>query len=1008
VISIIVYGRNDDRGYGMAKRVALSLNAMAHVLSGDTSEILFVDYNTSDHLPTLPEAIADTLTETARRRLRVFRVRPAVHASFADMTPLPVLESVARNVALRRSSPRNRWILSTNTDSIIAPLAGAALEPILGQLDKASYGVPRFELPERAWEGFDRLDPAGTIAGARAWGRAGRLDEAVLGEGAVLFDCPGDFQLVPRADLYAIDGFDEGMLLGWHVDHNLAVRLQMRLGPARGLDDRVALYHCGHVRQPTQTHGHQRIENDTTLFVARVAAADCPGQRDAWGCPDDPVEEIRLTRSRPAELIAIAGAIMPALDGAALEARFGPGSYGSYRYDAGHVVTHVLDLVSTFAAGTVIGYAGVRRDTFALLRAGLARLGFTYRVLVPDTVAARLDVTAADDVQVTDAAGFAEAADLPLFEFGLVRDETGEARAACATDPDAGESVALEAVREAFLRTAVAERARLALGLPARLFVAVNAVHNPYESSVAAQIAAAAAPFSTRLRYGPLAGVGASAEAEPLALKLARAVGLDEPPPALDVMRARALMRDILTGAADGGDRDLEIAASADLVAALAAVGSLSPAARATVEARVAAARRPRIEGPLDQAPPDGPPGMASLAAWRDPAWRTQALRFSDGTRNALRNGWIWERGQVLWAMARRSCAGQGRALVACEYPDRVIGGLGGLFEAVDVIDIRRLDGQTAPKLGRLTDFGIGAVAGRAAFQAVETIGDKPLYDAIVLPHASGFRLGVAGLADLVGRLRPTLAPGGLLAVAGEVGVHGRVRPTRPDRALAGAGGFPKLFAAHAALRPVQPLPAAVAEGDAALVGAPADLADGRPVLGLAKDGDVLWPSVWLFEAVEGTLDARHLSDAARFATLGEQLPAMRTGSGAGHRDGAIVAAPGDHGHIVFGPFLTLPPGPYRAVMEVEGEPVTVPMRLVAEVSLGLEVVVQKEFVPRKARGFNRTFELPFSQVPPTAAAGEGPSWPLCEIRLWTDGKSRVTVRSVRVERAGRPDGWRA
>lgn len=1012
MISIIVYGRNDDRGYGMAKRVALGLNTMAHGLSGEASEILFVDYNTPDHLPTLPEAIADTLTEAARKRLRVFRVRPAVHARFADMTPLPVLEPVARNVALRRSSSRNRWILSTNTDAIIAPLADASLEATVGSLDKASYGVPRFELPERAWEGFNRLDPAATLAGARAWGRTGRLDETVLGQGAVLFDGPGDFQLVPRADLFAIDGFDEEMLLGWHVDHNLAVRLAMRLGPARSLADKVALYHCGHVRQTTQTHSHARIENDTSRFVSRVATAECPGQRDAWGCPDDPIEEIRLDRSRPAELLAIAGAIMPPLEREALEARYASVAFGSYWYDAGHVVTHVLDLVSTFAAGTVIGYAGVRRDTFALLRAGLSRLGFRYRVLVPDTVAGRLDVTAAADVQVADAAAFAEAVDLPLFEFGLIRDETGEARRTGVTaEPTDAETAALEAVRDIFQHTAAAERARMALGLRPRLFIAVNAVHNPYETSVAEQLAAAAAPFSTRLRYGPLAGIAAEAEAEPLAQRLARHAGLAAAPAALDIMRARALLRDVVSGAADDGSRDLEIGASADIMSGLVALGAggpLSQGVRAAVEARIAKAREPRIAGPFGPAKHDMPPAMASLAAWQEPAWRAQAQRLADaGSRRAVRNGWIWERGQLLWAMARRPQAGKGRALVACEHPDRVIGGLDGLFEAVDVIDIRRLSGGGAPRLIRLSDFGIGAVSGRTSFQAVEAVGSQPAYAAVILPHASGFRNGLAGLADLVGKLRPVLAPGGLLAVAGEVGMNGRVRPARPDRALAGPDGFPQLLSRHAGLRPLEPQPVMVPEADAALVGAPDDLAEGRPVLGLIKDGDVLWPSVWLFEAAEGDLDAPRLAEEMRVATLGEQLPALRTGPAARHENGVITGVPGEAGHLVFGPYLTLPPGGYRAVMEVEGEAAVEGRgaRLVAEVSLGLDVVVAKEIVPGRSRRFRLTVNLPFTQLPPEA--GSNGAWPLCECRLWSDGQSHVTVRSVRVERAGRLDALR-
>ena len=59
VISIITYGRNDNYGYNLVKRTAIAFNCLAEVLTKD-DEILFADYNTPDHLPTLPEFIWDT------------------------------------------------------------------------------------------------------------------------------------------------------------------------------------------------------------------------------------------------------------------------------------------------------------------------------------------------------------------------------------------------------------------------------------------------------------------------------------------------------------------------------------------------------------------------------------------------------------------------------------------------------------------------------------------------------------------------------------------------------------------------------------------------------------------------------------------------------------------------------------------------------------------------------------------------------------------------------------
>lgn len=1009
MISIIVYGRNDDRGYGMVKRVAVSINAMAHVLSAPTSEILFVDYNTPDHLPTLPEAISDTLTSAARARLRIFRVRPSIHARFADFTPLPVLEPVARNVALRRSCAHNQWILATNTDSIIAPRAGRSLDEIVSSLETGSYGAPRFELPERAWEGFDRMDPAGSIAGAKEWGRIGRLDEAVFGEGDVLFDGPGDFQLAPRADLFAIDGFDEDMLLGWHVDHNLAVRLGKRLGRCRDLSDQLALYHCGHVRQATQTHGHDRVQNDTSRFVDRVAQAECTGQRDTWGCPHDPIEEIRLDRSRSQEILAIAGAIMPPLQGEPIRARFGPGSYGNYWYDAGHVVTHMLDLLSAFPTHFRVGYAGVRRDTFSLLRRGLEQLGFQSRLLVPLPLAARLGVDEASGVELMSPEAFAQTCDLPLFEFGLIRDEADAAPRSRehGVEPTSEEMAALENVRSVFQLTATAETNRV-VAAQKRLFVTINAVHNRYDSSVASQLAAVPAPFSTRLRYGPLKSA-LEREGMPQGLRLARTGALIEPPASIEIMRARALLRMLMSPSSVSCDNDLEVAAMAEIIEALladVADEALPPGGRARALLRLESARRARVSVPLKAGPPPGPPGLASLVAWRDPAWRTHASRLA-GNNGQRRDGWIWERAQILWALERRVGGQDRRALVVCEHPDPLVSALDGLFERIDVLDVRYLTQEGAPSLIHLTDFSAGPTAGRSQFCVLDALNLDLAYDVVILPHAAGFRNGVAGLADIVCILRPVLVDAGLLLIAGEVAIEGRLRPQRPDLAMACADGIPHLFARYAALAPLAPIPDGVFESDAASVGTPTDLAGGRPVLGTLREGDIFWPAVWLFEARQGTLDATSLNEGIRLTLLGEQIASMRLGAGARRDGGLILSGPGEPGHVAFGPYLPLSTGAYRAFVDVEGalSGNVLCAELVAEVAFGQKIVAQQGVTHRTSGAFRHSFEMPFVLEETLPGAGGGAAELLCEIRLWSNGNAELTIRSVTLERVVKDAG---
>ena len=163
MFSVIIYGRNDSHGYNLHKRAAISFNALAEVMSDPDDEILFVDYNTPDDHPTFPEAIQDTLTDKAKKVMRILRVRPEQHAQMGLKTHLVALESQSRNIALRRSNPRNRWILYTNTDMLLVSRdPSQSLSQILGDVPDGFYQIPRFELPEDVEGGAD------TATGCRA------------------------------------------------------------------------------------------------------------------------------------------------------------------------------------------------------------------------------------------------------------------------------------------------------------------------------------------------------------------------------------------------------------------------------------------------------------------------------------------------------------------------------------------------------------------------------------------------------------------------------------------------------------------------------------------------------------------------------------------------------------------------------------------------------------------------------------------------------------------------
>lgn len=487
MLSVVVYGRNDSHGYNLPRRAALSLNCIAEVLDAPGDEIVFVDYNTPDALPTFPESIADTLTARAKALLRTIRVRPSFHeARFAAGTRLPVLEPIARNIALRRLDPRNAWVLSTNTDMAFVLDGGQSLSSLVAALAPGLYHAPRFETPEILWETLDRLDPEGALARLGAWGRGLWLDEVVRAGPDAVFDGPGDFQLFPREAGFAVGGFEEAMIHGWHVDANFARRLRLKYGRIDEAPPLLRGYHCGHTREATRYHAAGAVQNDERRFVAAVETPESSTAQSGWGFPDETFEEIRLDAppSAPAALEAALAGEAPSPG----EAFLTPESHGTIAYHPPHVLPHLLNLVAHERPQAALFYAGCRADMAALFAAAWTAMPGGRRLLVPQS-APRLSPEAGAET-APDAEALARA-DLFVFEFGA---------APGARDDDAG--AAIGAAMRLFDAAVDNERARLAAGAPPRRFILVNAIHNAAERAARAALAATLSPYSTRVRSG--------------------------------------------------------------------------------------------------------------------------------------------------------------------------------------------------------------------------------------------------------------------------------------------------------------------------------------------------------------------------------------------------------------------------------------------------------------------------------------------------------------------------
>ena len=492
MISVILYGRNDSYGYNLHKRAALSLNCIAELLTHEQDEILFVDYNTPDDFPTFPEAIQDTLTPRARRLLRVLRVRQKHHQRFKDQTHLVALEPVARNVAVRRSNPANRWILSTNTDMIFVPRAARSLSEITSDLPAGFYHLPRFEVPESLWESLDRMDPSGTIAAIEAWGRAFHLNEVVHAHDPwVKFDGPGDFQLILRDDLFRISGFHEGMLLGWHVDSNIARRLNLLHGKTSDLLAELFGYHCDHTRQVTPAHRAGSVQNDVVAFNDLVTQPLLPEQAETWGLAGETIEELTADTTSSLYVGGLRSVIAQEMAEPS-HVVYGAATYDHVTYDVPHVLPFLTDIFASYPRDTKIGWYGARCELLAAFAEASRRMGFTGPILVAAGAAWLGDLPAG--CAWTDAELLQESADVYVFD--------------CASSADPSTANDTLQTSESFvagglLRAVRAERARLMDrdALPRR-FIAVNAIHNRFEGLMTGRIGAARSPMASRIRQG--------------------------------------------------------------------------------------------------------------------------------------------------------------------------------------------------------------------------------------------------------------------------------------------------------------------------------------------------------------------------------------------------------------------------------------------------------------------------------------------------------------------------
>ena len=511
MISVIVYGRNDSYGYNLHKRAAISLNCIADVLTEPGDEILFVDCNTPNEMPTFPEAIADTLTAKAKQLLRIFRLRPNLYEKYKKGSPLKALEPLSRNIALRRSNPANRWILSTNTDMVfVARDLTRSLSDVAAGLPDGLYELPRFEVPGALWESVDRQDPRKIISAFAKWGQRLHLNVAVISRPEIRFDGPGDFQLLLREQIFAIHGFNEEMTLGWHVDSNLCRRLYLLNGKTESLLDHVFAYHCDHTRQVTAMHDSaHRTKNDSKRFIYNVDSSYLPIQAETWGLPHEELEELRLTDERCGTYIHALEKLLPGMTEPVAWDSYLDESYDqSQIYDNFHMFPFLADYLNDIRSSDAIGYFGANLEFLSLLDKFFIEIGYRGIVLVDSGLIASAFADRSpmlpESCRLMNIGELFAQSDIFVFDVGLMhlrRIVTGRDTASLTAAQEA--DVFREKLADAFFRCVAYERKRLlSKSNLERQFLLIGAQHTWFEAVALKAIGTTVTPYGTHVRQG--------------------------------------------------------------------------------------------------------------------------------------------------------------------------------------------------------------------------------------------------------------------------------------------------------------------------------------------------------------------------------------------------------------------------------------------------------------------------------------------------------------------------
>lgn len=1004
MISVLVFGRNDEHGYNLPLRACISINCVAEMLQS-SDEIVFCDYATEEGRVSFPESVSTSLTKRSRDLLKVVKVPVEVHRRrFGRRTSASIIPAVAYNVALRHSNPGNRWVLITTTDMVFVPRnPNDTLHAICLSLADGFFSIPRYEMPEYLWETLDPRDPITTIDKFRGWGRTFHLEEDVDTELPDLYDAPGDFMLVLRDEITAIAGFDEGMILGpIGPDSNLSCRLSFIGRKITSLADRLAGYHCDHTRGHSASHSANRLQNDFTVFVRSLSQAQLPWQAERWGLAGEPIEEIRVNNDTPRRrcvelgdfwrgkrLAAATEKILAEAPSRHLVASLTHEAFNIATYPSEHVLPFLTDRLSTFPEDARVGYIGANSVLVGYL-ARLVAATFNSRPLLGyDGL-----LPPSDALQLASLDTLYQHRDVLIFDFGF--DDRSFAGKPKIEMLPRHERQSLYAVLRAFERVVEWER----IDELCREIIAVNAINTCAEPIVNGALLLNLTPFSTRVRHGrvqtrAVTYMTNAAEAEYLSAALGRHAGI----PARELSHAKSVVRRLL----DAGP-ELSIPKQWAMPAVVAALqwpplaeieGVIQSYIDALLE-RVEAARSSNrslerlsegLSGLFSKPYAPGHCKIADVDDWENPDWLQHAARVAPpdgGYAFQTRDRGVWERAQLLSVLHQHGVLNRdSRIAVVASQADDLPVILTDLVGMVDLIDGRpRSDERERHRwLDRPRLFDLNRIS--VCDDGIESlIGTGPQFDAILFIHSIIFACGLDNFVRLLRCAERALKPNGVIGLAFDVSIDAEPSISWPTADVLGSGRAAHAFERASGLQFTDAFNLRMKKESLDLY---ADIDPGGELRTSATV--ILEPGPCISRLSNWNEVAFNLMYAGR-----NLLPAMSV-TELGERQDGVVYARSDRGtgKLLVGPDLFLFEGNYEVQIDGAIEHLVDGIAMNVEVGRGLLRIVGPQLATSKALDMGQGVRIGFS----VSADDAGPF----EIRIASMGRGRLTVSAVRIRR---------